>query len=213
MNQSINHLTIQPTNQSKGYEAHWEVIRRLLFVYAKLNPGQGYVQGMNEIMGPIYYVLFHDTANQAHCEADTFWCFTNLMSEIRDNFIKHLDDSACGIIFKLERFLNTLKSVDPEVWQKLHEQEIKPQFFAFRWFTILLTQEFILPDTLRIWDSLFSDEKRFDFLTFICCAMLTLKRKEILLGDFSQNVKLVQNYPGSDVQLIISKAVEIAGLR
>ena len=32
-----------------------------------------------------------------HAEADSFWCFTNLMSEIRDNFIKHLDDSECGI--------------------------------------------------------------------------------------------------------------------
>lgn len=30
-------------------------------------------------------------------EADAFFCFTNLMSEIRDNFIKTLDDSACGI--------------------------------------------------------------------------------------------------------------------
>lgn len=28
----------------KGQEAHWEVVERLLFVYAKLNPGQGYVQ-------------------------------------------------------------------------------------------------------------------------------------------------------------------------
>jgi len=27
----------------------------------------------------------------AETEADTFWCFTNLMSEIRDNFSKHLD--------------------------------------------------------------------------------------------------------------------------
>ena len=30
-------------------------------------------------------------------EADSFFCFTNLMSEIRDNFIKTLDDSQCGI--------------------------------------------------------------------------------------------------------------------
>ena len=27
-----------------GQEAHWEVAERILFVYAKLNPGQGYVQ-------------------------------------------------------------------------------------------------------------------------------------------------------------------------
>ena len=32
-----------------------------------------------------------------HAEADSFFCFTHVMSEIRDNFIKSLDDSACGI--------------------------------------------------------------------------------------------------------------------
>lgn len=27
-----------------GQEAHWEVVERVLFIYGKLNPGQGYVQ-------------------------------------------------------------------------------------------------------------------------------------------------------------------------
>lgn len=44
----------------EGSEAHWEVVQRILFLYAKLNPGLGYVQGMNEIIGPIYYVLASD---------------------------------------------------------------------------------------------------------------------------------------------------------
>ena len=46
-----------------GLEAHWEVVERILFLYAKLNPGQSYVQGMNEIIGPIYYVFASDTNN------------------------------------------------------------------------------------------------------------------------------------------------------
>ena len=49
---------------NKGQEAHWEVVERMLFLYAKLNPGQGYVQGMNEIIGPIYYVLASDTRQE-----------------------------------------------------------------------------------------------------------------------------------------------------
>lgn len=43
-----------------GNEAHWEVVQRILFLYAKLNPGQSYVQGMNEIIGPIYYIFASD---------------------------------------------------------------------------------------------------------------------------------------------------------
>lgn len=44
----------------EGQEAHWEVVERILFLYAKLNPGQSYVQGMNEIIGPIYYTFASD---------------------------------------------------------------------------------------------------------------------------------------------------------
>ena len=49
---------------AKGQEAHWEVVQRILFLYAKLNPGQSYVQGMNEIIGPIYYVFASDPNNE-----------------------------------------------------------------------------------------------------------------------------------------------------
>ena len=32
-----------------------------------------------------------------HSEADAFFCFTNLMGEVRDHFIKSLDFSSTGI--------------------------------------------------------------------------------------------------------------------
>jgi hypothetical protein len=37
-------------------DLHWEAIERILFIYAKLNPAIGYVQGMNELIAPLYYV-------------------------------------------------------------------------------------------------------------------------------------------------------------
>jgi hypothetical protein len=37
-------------------DLHWEAIERLLFIYAKLNPAISYVQGMNELIAPLYYV-------------------------------------------------------------------------------------------------------------------------------------------------------------
>lgn len=39
---------------------HYDVLARLLFIYAKVNPGLCYVQGMNEILAPIYYALMTD---------------------------------------------------------------------------------------------------------------------------------------------------------
>ena len=47
--------TEKPT--SKNDEKHHDVLSRILFIYAKLNPGVRYVQGMNELLAPIYFAL------------------------------------------------------------------------------------------------------------------------------------------------------------
>ena len=76
---------------------------------------------MNEIIGPIYYLFatdpdiewrgtlyplkisvnhlkidFYNFLYTEYAESDTFFCFTGLMSEIRDVFIKTLDESEVG---------------------------------------------------------------------------------------------------------------------
>ncbi|XP_065347982.1 TBC1 domain family member 13 isoform X1 [Cloeon dipterum] len=197
----------------EGSEAHWEVVERILFLYAKLNPGQGYVQGMNEIIGPIYYSFATDPNPEwrEFAEADCFFCFTNLMSEIRDFFIKTLDDAESGIKRLMARLSTELKLHDPPVFQRLQQQDLHIQYYSFRWLTLLLSQEFPLPDVLRIWDSLFADEKRFSFLISICCAMIIVLRDQLLASDFPTNVKMLQNFPPMDIQVVLSKAAELAG--
>uniref|UniRef100_T1IJS9 Rab-GAP TBC domain-containing protein n=1 Tax=Strigamia maritima TaxID=126957 RepID=T1IJS9_STRMM len=190
-------LTTKKTNEEylplpEGQEAHWEVVERILFIYAMLNPGQSYVQGMNEIVGPIYYTFASNPNNEwrEFAEADTFFCFTNLMSEIRDFFIKTLDDSDYGIVGLMNRLMNAVRENDFQLWKQLEQQELKPQFFSFRWLTLLLSQEFPLPDVIRVWDSLFADEKRFTFLLHVCCSIVL--RDRILGSDFSTNMKMLQ---------------------
>jgi len=195
-----------------GQEAHWQVVERILFTFAKLNPGIAYVQGMNEIIGPLYYTFASDPDKdwQEHAEEDAFFCFTSIMGDIRDNFIKSLDDSAHGI-GEINRLLCLLQVKDAELWNDLQKKQLKPQFFAFRWITLLLSQEFILPDVIRLWDSLFSDPNRFDFLLHVCCAMLVLLRDHILPGDFALTLKIIQNFPHDQIDMVtvIQKAVEI----
>uniref|UniRef100_A0A1B6E710 Rab-GAP TBC domain-containing protein n=1 Tax=Clastoptera arizonana TaxID=38151 RepID=A0A1B6E710_9HEMI len=198
---------------TEGAEANWEVVERMLFLYAKLNPGQGYVQGMNEIIGPIYYAFASDPRKEwrEHAEADCFFVFTNLMSEIRDFFIKSLDEAECGINQMMKRLCDQLKNNDHRIYTKLQQQELCPQYYSFRWLTLLLSQEFPLPDVLRIWDSLFADSQRFSFLIHICCAMIIILKEQLLSGDFPSNVKILQNFPHTDIQIVLSKAAELAG--
>lgn len=37
---------------------------RVLFIFAKLNPGLTYVQGMNELLAPLYLLLRTDKVHQ-----------------------------------------------------------------------------------------------------------------------------------------------------
>ncbi|KAH9415688.1 TBC1 domain family member 13 [Dermatophagoides pteronyssinus] len=199
---------------SNDGEFHWQVVARILFIYAKLNPGQGYVQGMNEIIGPIYYVFSNDSKLEwrTHSEADTFWCFTSLMSEIRDIFNKHADsDRSSGIVSRMDRLVQILSKEDLELCQRINLiQGIKPHYYAFRWITLLLSQEFPLPDVLRLWDFMFSDENRFDFLLKLCCSMIIILRDQLMSGDFANNMKLLQNFPDSiEITFIVARAKTI----
>lgn len=99
-----------------GRERHL-AIGRILFVHAKLNPAESYTQGMNEIVGTLFFVMGNDPHEEwrQHAEADTFACFTNLMAEIRDVFIQSLDESESGLQGKMEAFSRTLRQHDPEL--------------------------------------------------------------------------------------------------
>jgi len=88
--------------------------------------------------------------------------------------------------------------------------QVNPQFFAFRWITLLLTQEFPFPDAVRIWDTLLADPRgRMDCLLRICLALLIGVRARLLAGDFAANVKLLQRYPSVDVSVVLREAAQL----
>uniref|UniRef100_A0A0V0J1E1 TBC1 domain family member 13 n=2 Tax=Schistocephalus solidus TaxID=70667 RepID=A0A0V0J1E1_SCHSO len=191
-------------------EAHWEVAQRIIFIYCKVNQRSSYVQGMNEVLGPIYYLFANDPDPewQMYAEADAFYCFNNLMAEIQSNFIRSFDEDI-GIGSKMEQMFSLLAEFDPKLAQHLTYLHLEPTHFAFRWITVLLAREFLLPDVLRLWDSILSDEQRFDLVLYICCAMLILLRNDLIRCDFPRAVHLVQNYPNSDVASILTCAADL----
>ncbi|MBA0634186.1 hypothetical protein Godav_005282 [Gossypium davidsonii] len=233
-------------------KSNQDALKDILIVFAKLNPGIRYVQGMNEILAPLFYVFRNDPDEEmaAAAEADSFFCFVELLSGFRDHFCKQLDNSTVGIRSTISRLSQFLKEHDEELWRHLEiTTKVNPQFYAFRWITLLLTQEFNFADSLHIWDTLLSDpkgplawgclycsESSFtlnylfptllsdtyldigDFYGFlqsktymylqetllrVCCAMLILVRRRLLAGDFTSNLKLLQNYPSSNISHLL----------
>ncbi|KAI8060226.1 rab-GTPase-TBC domain-containing protein [Gongronella butleri] len=167
---------------------HWEVIERLLFMYAKLNPGVGYVQGMNELLAPIYYLFANDkqpqhaatafdVAAHAYAEADAFFVFSALMADVRDHFVRSLDQDGLGIHATMLRLQQRLAWYDRPLWRDLQRKQVKEPYYAFRWITVLFTQEWDLPDVIRLWDSLLAErcpqqDTPFEFLLDFAVAML-----------------------------------------
>ncbi|XP_010532780.1 PREDICTED: TBC1 domain family member 13 isoform X2 [Tarenaya hassleriana] len=191
------------SGDSVATKSNQDALKNILNIFAKLNPGIRYVQGMNEILAPIFYIFKNDPdgGNSAHAESDAFFCFVELMSGFRDNFCQQLDNSVVGIRSTITRLSQLLKEHDEELWRHLEvTTKINPQFYAFRWITLLLTQEFNFADSLRIWDTLLSDpEGPQETLLRICCAMLILVRRRLLAGDFTSDLKLLQNYPPTNI--------------
>jgi hypothetical protein len=68
------------------YDSHQESLKNVLLIFAKLNAGIRYVQGMNEILAPLFFVfrsdpddknavcskrLFYQILSALYCTADS----------------------------------------------------------------------------------------------------------------------------------------------
>jgi hypothetical protein len=115
----------QEESAGKKYSTKQEAMIRMLYVFAKLHPGIKYVQGMNEVLAPIYACFSCDLMKNyplptcMDVEADSFFCFTNLIAEIHDRFSVASDKSNKGISALMNELGLRLKEVDFVLWQHL----------------------------------------------------------------------------------------------
>lgn len=101
-----------------------DAMARILFVYAKLNKGVEYVQGMNELLAPLLLAFARSEERKKEVsapvtqavEADTFFAFMALLSETRDLFVKQIDDGASGLWGCARRF--TVERVAWRSWTR-----------------------------------------------------------------------------------------------
>eukprot|EP00550_Attheya_septentrionalis_P004265 CAMPEP_0198297840 /NCGR_PEP_ID=MMETSP1449-20131203/38550_1 /TAXON_ID=420275 /ORGANISM="Attheya septentrionalis, Strain CCMP2084" /LENGTH=460 /DNA_ID=CAMNT_0043998925 /DNA_START=37 /DNA_END=1416 /DNA_ORIENTATION=+ len=189
-------------------QRRYAALERILFIWAKLNKGVRYVQGMNEIVGTIYFVLANDCNEEWACEAevDTYFLFNSLMVEMRDVFVPDLDDADTGIQGRIANMMDLLALHDPEVKCHLDDCGIDATYYGIRWLTTLLSREFLVPDTTRIWDSMFASTHKDNFLRYVCVTMVMVIREQLLKGDFSVCLRLLQSYPPTDMDRLLQSS-------
>ena len=195
-------------------ETHADVIVRILFIYSNFFPDLSYVQGMNEIIAPIYYIFSFDKtygveSSIENIEADTFWTFNSLMNHIKDNF-KHENaiENIC-IEKKIKKLKKMLAIIDFQLYNHFDVFKVEYYTFAYRWFILFFSQEFLLIDILRLWDYLFAPDDKYLNCYFVSLAVLELKRDELLVSDLSGILSNLKSFKGLNVEDIISLAKKI----
>ena len=70
----------------------------------------------------------------------------------------------------------------------------------------IFDKEFAMEETLKIWDAIFSTEKKVNFVEFLCLGVLNVLREELMKSEFSEIIFMLQNIRSMDVKSIIEKA-------
>ncbi|KAI4857137.1 RabGAP/TBC, partial [Aureobasidium sp. EXF-8846] len=164
-----------------GTNVHLEQMKDMLLTYNEYNKDLGYVQGMSDLLAPIYAVMQDD--------AVAFWGFVNFMNRMERNFLR--DQS--GMRLQLTTLDHLVQLLDPKLYLHLQSVDSTNFFFFFRMLLVWYKREFSWPDVLRLWEGLWTDYLSANFHLFIAVAILEKHREVIMehLRGFDEVLKYV----------------------
>jgi hypothetical protein len=156
-----------------------EQLKDMLLTYNEYNRDLGYVQGMSDLLAPIYAILQDD--------AMAFWAFKNFMDRMERNFLR--DQS--GMRMQLRTLDHLVQFMDPKLYAHLQAADSTNFFFFFRMLLVWYKREFDYPDVVRLWETLWTDFLSSSFHLFVALAILEKHRDVIMthLKHFDEVLK------------------------
>jgi len=170
-----------------GTNVHLEQMKDMLLTYNEYNRDLGYVQGMSDLLAPIYAVQQDD--------AVAFWAFVGFMERMERNFLR--DQS--GMRLQLMTLDHLCQLLDPKLYEHLQRLDSTNFFFFFRMLLVWFKREFEFSDILRLWEGLWTDYLSANFHLFIAMAILEKHRNVIIehLKGFDEVLKYVNELSGT----------------
>ncbi|KAI9253806.1 rab-GTPase-TBC domain-containing protein [Phascolomyces articulosus] len=222
------HIDIPRTNPGVPlyqYEATQLCLERILYQWAIRHPASGYVQGINDLVTPIFEVFLSayiddnpedydvsqlDSTVLSVIEADSFWCLSKLLDGIQDNYTF----AQPGIQRQVATLKDLVSRIDARLANHLQQEGIQFIQFAFRWMNCLLMREMPLKCTVRMWDTYLaegSSEGFSEFHVYVCAAFLVKWSEQLQAQDFQGIMIFLQQLPTQDwnekdVELLLSEA-------
>ncbi|RYP13652.1 hypothetical protein DL765_006782 [Monosporascus sp. GIB2] len=162
-----------------GTNVHMEQMKDMLLTYNEYNRELGYVQGMSDLLAPIYAVMQDD--------AVAFWGFQHFMERMERNFLR--DQS--GMRNQLLTLDHLVHFMDPKLYAHLQSADSTNFFFFFRMLLVWYKREFLWMDVLHLWEVLWTDYLSSSFHLFIALAILEKHRDVIMthLQHFDEVLK------------------------
>ncbi|BFZ55087.1 GTPase activating protein [Savitreella phatthalungensis] len=169
-----------------GTNAHMEQLKDILLTYNEYNAELGYVQGMSDLLAPIYVVSGEDGL--------AFWNFVGLMARTERNFLR--DQS--GMRTQLSQLAELTRFMLPKLYAHLEKCESLNFFAFFRMLLILFKREFEFDTILDLWTVIFTDFLSHDFHIFCALAILDLHSTVIVnhLRAFDEVLKYMNDLSG-----------------
>lgn len=136
-------------------------MREILLTFNEYNDRLGYVQGMTDLLLPLYVVL--------QDEVLSFWAFAGFMDRMERNFLR--DQSGMK---KQMVVLNELgQFMLPDLFRHLDKCESTDLFFFFRMLLVWFKREFEWDQVLLLWEVLWTDYYSSQFHLFFALAVLS----------------------------------------
>ncbi|KAI9813829.1 MAG: GTPase activating protein [Pycnora praestabilis] len=180
-----------------GSNVHLEQMKDMLLTYNEYNRDLGYVQGMSDLLAPIYAIMQDD--------AIAFWAFVKFMERMERNFLR--DQS--GMRAQLLTLDHLVQLMDPKLYIHLQSADSTNFFFFFRMLLVWYKREFEWLDILRLWEGLWTDYLSSQFHLFVALAILEKHRDVIMehLQHFDEVLKYINELSNTiDLQSTLMRA-------
>ncbi|CCH41833.1 GTPase-activating protein [Wickerhamomyces ciferrii] len=162
---------------------HLKILREILLTFNQYNDKLGYVQGMTDLLSPLYVVLQDD--------ALTFHCFVKFMDRMERNFLS--DQS--GMRDQMNTLNELVQFMLPNLYVHLEKCDSNNLFFFFRMLLVWFKRELPWDDVLRLWEILWTDLYSSQFHLFFALSILQKNEKIIIdhLRQFDEVLKYIND--------------------
>lgn len=143
-------------------------IREILLTFNVVNDKLGYVQGMTDLLSPLFFIIKDDYL--------VFWSFVKFMDIMERNFLR----SQHGMIVQIDELRKLIELMLPNLYQHLVKIDSDNLFFLFRMLLVWFKRELKFTDVLKLWENFWTCYYSSQYQLFFALAILA-KNEEFLL--------------------------------